>query len=85
MFYWDYTTCTEDVKWGGLLDHRHRGAGRPLPRPVVPGRERHAREDVRAGLRPALAPRYVIFYRIKPGAIEVVRVLDERRHNEFGN
>jgi toxin ParE1/3/4 len=38
-----------------------------------------ARDDVRAGLRSALAQRHVIFYRIKPDAIEIVRVLDERR------
>jgi toxin ParE1/3/4 len=37
------------------------------------------RDDVRTGLRSVLAQRYVIFYRIKPDAIEIVRVLDERR------
>ena len=37
------------------------------------------RDDVRAGLRSVLAQRYVIFYRVKPKAVEIVRVLDERR------
>ena len=37
------------------------------------------RDDVRIGLRSVLSQRCVIFYRVKPKAIEIVRVLDERR------
>ena len=38
-----------------------------------------AREDVRKGLRSAHVSRYVLFYRVRKNAIEIVRVLDERR------
>ena len=38
-----------------------------------------ARDDVRAGLRSVRVDRYVVFYRIGKSAVEIVRVLDERR------
>ena len=38
-----------------------------------------ARDDVRRGLRSVRVSRYVIFYRVTKTAIEIVRVLDERR------
>jgi toxin ParE1/3/4 len=38
-----------------------------------------ARDDVRAGLRSVAVSRYVVFYRVTKTAIEIVRVLDERR------
>ena len=38
-----------------------------------------ARDDVRAGLRSIPVDRYVLFYRITKEAVEIVRVLDERR------
>jgi toxin ParE1/3/4 len=38
-----------------------------------------ARDDVRKGLRSILVSRYVVFYRVPQNAIEIVRVLDERR------
>lgn len=38
-----------------------------------------ARDDVRKGLRSMRVDRYVVFYRIAKNAIEVVRVLEERR------
>src|SRR5438270_7691903 len=38
-----------------------------------------ARNDVRAGLRSVSVSRYVVFYRVTKEAIEIVRVLDERR------
>jgi toxin ParE1/3/4 len=38
-----------------------------------------ARNDVREGLRSVSASRYVVFYRATKNAIEIVRVLDERR------
>ena len=41
-----------------------------------------ARDEVRVGLRSARSGRYVIFYRVTKDAIEVVRVLDERRDVE---
>ena len=41
-----------------------------------------ARDDVRKGLRPTHIGRYVLFYRLTEDAIEVVRVLDERRDVE---
>src|SRR2546421_6134149 len=37
------------------------------------------RDDVRQGLRSVPASRYVIFYRVTKTAVEIVRVLDERR------
>src|ERR1700674_156361 len=37
-----------------------------------------ARDDVRKGLRSVSVSRYVVFYRVM-NAIEIVRVLDERR------
>ena len=37
------------------------------------------RDDVRAGLRSIRVDRYVVFYRIGKRAVEIVRVLDERR------
>jgi toxin ParE1/3/4 len=41
-----------------------------------------ARNDVRAGLRSVAVSRYVVFYRVTKSAIEIVRVLDERREVE---
>ena len=41
-----------------------------------------ARDDVRAGLRSIPVDRHVVFYRITKEAIEIVRVLDERRDVE---
>jgi toxin ParE1/3/4 len=38
-----------------------------------------ARDDVRKGVRSVRAGRYVVFYRVTRSAIEIVRVLDERR------
>jgi toxin ParE1/3/4 len=38
-----------------------------------------ARDDIRKGLRSVLVSRYVVFYRATKTAIEIVRVLDERR------
>jgi toxin ParE1/3/4 len=38
-----------------------------------------ARDDVREGLRSVSVSRYVVFYRVTKKAIEIVRVLDERR------
>ena len=38
-----------------------------------------ARDQVRKGLRCILVPRYVVFYRVTKHAIEIIRVLDERR------
>jgi toxin ParE1/3/4 len=38
-----------------------------------------ARDDVRAGLRSVEVSHYVVFYRVKKTAVEMVRVLDERR------
>jgi toxin ParE1/3/4 len=38
-----------------------------------------ARDDVRAGLRSIAVDRYVVFDRVTKTAIEIVRVLDERR------
>ena len=38
-----------------------------------------ARNDVRKGLRSIVVSRYVVFYRVTKNAIEIVRVLDERR------
>jgi toxin ParE1/3/4 len=38
-----------------------------------------ARDDVREGLRSVSVSRYVVFYRVTKTAIEIVRVLDERR------
>jgi toxin ParE1/3/4 len=38
-----------------------------------------ARDDVRTGLRSVLVSRYVVFYRVTKTAIEIVRILDERR------
>jgi len=38
-----------------------------------------ARDEVGLGLRSLHVIRYVAFYRIKEDAIEIVRVLDERR------
>jgi toxin ParE1/3/4 len=38
-----------------------------------------ARDDVRRGLRSVSVSRYVVFYRVTKTAIEIVRVLDERR------
>jgi len=38
-----------------------------------------ARDGVRKGLRSILVSRYVVFYRVTKHAIEIVRVLDERR------
>jgi toxin ParE1/3/4 len=40
------------------------------------------RDDVRAGLRSVAVSRYVVFYRVTKTAIEIVRVLDERRDVE---
>ena len=37
------------------------------------------RDDVRKGLRSVRAGRFVIFYRVMRDAVEIVRVLDERR------
>jgi toxin ParE1/3/4 len=37
------------------------------------------RDEIRPGLRSALSTPYVIFYRIRDNAPEVVRVLDGRR------
>jgi toxin ParE1/3/4 len=42
-----------------------------------------ARDDVREGLRSVSVSRYVVFYRAKREAIEIVRVLDERRDVEM--
>ena len=41
-----------------------------------------ARDDVRKGLRSVSVSRYVVFYRVTKKAIEIVRVLDERRDVE---
>ena len=38
-----------------------------------------ARDEVRKGLRSVRAGRYVIFYRVVTDALEIIRVLDERR------
>jgi toxin ParE1/3/4 len=38
-----------------------------------------AREDIRPGLRSVRFERWVVFYRVRRDAIEIVRVLDERR------
>jgi toxin ParE1/3/4 len=38
-----------------------------------------AGDDVRKGLRSVTVSRYVVFYRVTNKAIEIVRVLDERR------
>jgi toxin ParE1/3/4 len=38
-----------------------------------------ARNDVRQGLRSVSVSRYVVFYRVTKKAIEIVRVMDERR------
>ena len=38
-----------------------------------------ARDEVRKGLRSLPVSRYVVFYRVARKAIEIVRVLDERR------
>jgi toxin ParE1/3/4 len=37
------------------------------------------RDDVRAGLHSVSVSRYVVFYRVTKVAVEIVRVLDERR------
>jgi toxin ParE1/3/4 len=37
------------------------------------------RDDVRAGLHSLSVSRYVVFYRVTKAAVEIVRVLDERR------
>jgi toxin ParE1/3/4 len=37
------------------------------------------RNEVREGLRSVRVNRYVVFYRVKKSAIQIVRVLDERR------
>jgi toxin ParE1/3/4 len=37
------------------------------------------RDEVMPGLRSILVHPYVIFYRVKPGVVEVVRVLHQRR------
>jgi toxin ParE1/3/4 len=42
-----------------------------------------ARDDVRRGLRSVPVSRYVVFYRVTQAAIEIVRVLDERRDVEI--
>ena len=36
-------------------------------------------DDVREGLRSVSVSRYVVFYRVTKTAVEIVRVLDERR------
>jgi plasmid stabilization system protein ParE len=38
-----------------------------------------ARNDVQDGLRSVSVSRYVVFYRVTKTAVEIVRVLDERR------
>jgi len=38
------------------------------------------RDDVLPGLRSVRVDPYVLFYRLKPGAVEVVRVVHERRN-----
>src|SRR4051794_30166136 len=37
------------------------------------------RDEIRPGLRSRSVGRYVVFYRIAVGAVEIVRVMDERR------
>lgn len=39
-----------------------------------------ARDELMPGLRSALVPPYVIFYRIQNGTVEIVRVLHGRRN-----
>ena len=43
-----------------------------------------ARDDVRKGVRSVRAGRYLVFYRVTRSAIEIVRVLDERRDIDIG-
>jgi toxin ParE1/3/4 len=37
------------------------------------------RDDIRKGVRSVRAGRYAVFYRVMKDAVEIVRVLDERR------
>jgi toxin ParE1/3/4 len=39
-----------------------------------------SRDDLKPGLRAVLAHPYVVFYRLKNGDVEIVRVLHERRN-----
>jgi toxin ParE1/3/4 len=72
---WDYLAATgEDIADRQLRDID--AACRSLDRSPFRGR---ARDELRQGLRSIFIDRYVAFYRVRGTAVEIVRVLHERR------
>jgi toxin ParE1/3/4 len=59
-----------------LLRDIHRASERARQRPMA----WRARDEIMPGLRSILVHPYVIFYRTGDGAIEIVRVLHQRRN-----
>jgi len=67
--------ASRDVADGLLRDIRF-AAEKVRQRPLA----WRARDDVMPGLRSILVHPYVIFYRVKEGTVEIVRVLHQRRN-----
>ena len=59
-----------------LLRDIRRASERALQRPLA----WRARDEVMPGLRSILVHPYVVFYRLKDGMLEIVRVLHQRRN-----
>ena len=62
-----------------LLDEQLRGIGRVWEVLAEWPDYGRTRDEVCEGLRSVRCERYVIFYRVTENAVEIVRVLDERR------
>jgi toxin ParE1/3/4 len=74
---WRYYSRVATVEVADRLLHEIDVAGRHLSENALRWR---ARDELAPGLRSVLVHPYVIFYRIKNGMVEIVRVLHGRRN-----
>jgi toxin ParE1/3/4 len=74
---WRYFTSVASVEVAErLLRDIARASERARERPLA----WRTRDEVMPGLRSILVHPFVLFYRVKPGIIEVVRVVHQRRN-----
>jgi toxin ParE1/3/4 len=74
---WRYYTRVATVDVADKLLREIDEAARRLSENALRWR---ARDELTPGLRSALVPPYAIFYRVKNGSVEIVRVLHGRRN-----
>jgi toxin ParE1/3/4 len=73
---WDYYAVNASLEIADRIVEEVEAAARRVALHPFHGR---LRDEIVPGLRSVRSPAYIVFYRLVPGGIEIVRVLHERR------